>query len=162
MRVPKFLLPAPKNWILGPKKAKFGPFDLMSDQKTMPTSCVCGFLLCWYQNFYSLPPKIGFWAQKRPNLAQNWHFGPNIGIFAPFDLKPDQKTMQTSCLDGFLLCWYQNFYLLPKELGFLTQKRPNLAKNWHFWPNMGIFGPFNPMPDLKTIRTSCLGGFSVM
>merc|ERR1712004_632241 len=22
--------------------------------------------------------KIGFWAQKRPNLAQNWHFGPKI------------------------------------------------------------------------------------
>ena len=42
------------------------------------------------------------------------------------------------------------------------KKRPNLAKNWHFWPNMGIFGPFNPMPDLKTIRTSCLGGLSVM
>ena len=44
----------------------------------------------------------------------------------------------------------------------MGQKRPNLAKNWHFWPNMGIFGPFNPMPDLKTNRTSCLGGFSVM
>ena len=25
MRVPKLLLPAPKNWILGPKTAKFGP-----------------------------------------------------------------------------------------------------------------------------------------
>ena len=58
--------------------------------------------------FTPCPQKIGFWAQKRPNLAQNWHFGPNIGIFAPFDLKPDQKTMQTSCLDGFLLCWYVN------------------------------------------------------
>ena len=51
------------------------------------------------------PKKLDFWAQKRPNLAQNWHFGPNIGIFAPFDLKPDQKTMQTSCVGGFLLCW---------------------------------------------------------
>ena len=59
------------------------------------------------------PKKIGFQAQKRPNLAQNWHFGPNISIFGPFDLMPDQKTMRTSCLDGFLLCWYQNFYLLP-------------------------------------------------
>ena len=49
----------------------------------------------------------------QPALAQNWHFGPNIGIFGPFDLRPDQKTMQTSCLGGFLLCWYQNFYLLP-------------------------------------------------
>ena len=51
----------------------------------------------------------------KTELPQNpdWHFGPNIGIFGTFDLKPDQKTMQTSCLDGFLLCWYQNFYLLP-------------------------------------------------
>ena len=59
------------------------------------------------------PQKIGFLAQKRPNLAQNWHFRPNIGIFGPFDLLPDQKTKRTSCLGGFLLCWYQNFYLLP-------------------------------------------------
>ena len=63
--------------------------------------------------FTPCPQKIGFWAQKRPNLAQNWHFGPNIGIFGPFDLKPDQKTMPTSCLGSFLLCWYQNFHLLP-------------------------------------------------
>ena len=38
--------------------------------------------------FTPCPQKIGFWAQKRPNLAQNWHFGPNIGIFGPFDLMP--------------------------------------------------------------------------
>ena len=52
-------------------------------------------------------------ARKRPNLAQTWHFWLNIVIFGPFDLMPDQKTMWTSCLGGFLLCWYQNFYLLP-------------------------------------------------
>ena len=63
--------------------------------------------------FTTCPQKIGFWAQKRPNLAQNWRFRPNIGIFGPFDLKIDQKTMQTSCPGGFLLCWYQNFFLLP-------------------------------------------------
>merc|ERR1719505_266790 len=63
--------------------------------------------------FTPCPQKIGFWAQKRPNLAQNWHFGPNIGIFGPSDLMRDQKTMQTSCQSGFLLCWYQNFYLIP-------------------------------------------------
>ena len=82
------------------------------------------------KTFTPCPQKIGFWAQKRPNLAKNWHFGPNIGIFGPFDLMPDQKTMQTSCLCGFLLCWYQNFYLLPEKLGCLADKRPNLAKNW--------------------------------
>ena len=31
----------------------------------------------------------------------------------------------------------------------------------HFWPNMGIFGPFGPMADQKTMRTRCLGGSSV-
>ena len=56
----------------------------------------------------------------------------------------------------FLLCGYQNIYLL------LAQKRPNLAQNWHFWPNICIFGPYDPMPDQKTMRTRYLGGFSVM
>ena len=36
-----------------------------------------------------------------------------------------------------------------------------LAQNWLFWPNIGIFGPFGPIPDRKTMRTRCLGGFSV-
>ena len=42
------------------------------------------------------------------------------------------------------------FYSIPPKNGFLAQKRPNLAPNWHFWSNMGIFGPFNPMHDQKT------------
>ena len=29
------------------------------------------------------------------------------------------------------------------------------------WPNIGMFGPFGPMPDKKTMRTRCLGGFPV-
>ena len=32
------------------------------------------------KSFTPCPQNIGFWAQKRPNLAQNWHFGTNIGI----------------------------------------------------------------------------------
>ena len=53
------------------------------------------------KSFTPCPQKIGFLAEKRPKLAQNWHFGPNIGIFGPFDLRPDQKTMRTNCLGGF-------------------------------------------------------------
>ena len=34
--------------------------------------------------------------------------------------------------------------------------------NCHFCPNIGIFGPFDPMPDQKTMRTRCLGGFPIM
>ena len=49
----------------------------------------------------------------------------------------------------------------PKNVS-LVQKRPNLAKNSHFWPNIGIFGLFDPMPDQKTMQTRCLGGFSVV
>merc|ERR1712107_161412 len=67
--------------------------------------CLIGIPIQGYQNFYPCPQKIGFWAQKRPNLAQNWHFGPNISIFGPFYLRPDQKTMRTSCRSGFLLWW---------------------------------------------------------
>ena len=106
----------PKIQILGSKKHIFAPNGQLEPQWSMFSTrkrCLIRIPIWGYQNFYSLPPKIGFWAQKRPNLAQNWHFGPNIGIFGPFDLMPDQKTMRTSCLDGFLLCWYQNFYLLP-------------------------------------------------
>merc|ERR1712107_977202 len=95
--------------------------------------------------FTPCPQKIGFWAQKRPNLAQNWHFGPNISIFGPFDLMRDQKTMQTSCQSGFLLCWYQNFYLLPKKSGFLAQKRPNLVQNLHFWSFWAKYCHFLPI-----------------
>ena len=32
--------------------------------------------------------------------------------------------------------------LPPQKNGYLAQKRPNLAQTWHFWPNIGIFGPF--------------------
>ena len=38
---------------------------------------------------------------------------------------------------------------------FLAQKWPNLTKNWHF-------GPFDPMPEQKTMQTSCLGSFYIM
>ena len=51
--------------------------------------------------------------------------------------------------------------LPPQKIGFLAQKQPKLAQNWHFWPNIGIFGPFD-LPDERTMRTSCLGGISIM
>ena len=35
---------------------------------------------------------------------------------------------------------------------------PKLA----FWAQYRHFGPFDLMPDQKTMRTSCLGGFSIM
>ena len=56
----------------------------------------------------------------------------------------------------------KTFTYFRKKLGFLAKKQQNLAQNWHFWSNMGIFGPFNLMPDQKASQTSCPGGFSVI
>merc|ERR1711872_880804 len=39
------------------------------------------------KSFTPCPQKIGFQAQKRPNLAQSRQFRPIIGIFGPFDLR---------------------------------------------------------------------------
>ena len=83
-------------------------------------------------SFTSCPKKIGFLAQKQPNLAQNWHFGPNIDIFGPFDQMADQKTMGTSCLSGFSIMLVPKLLVTPLKLGFLAQKQPNLVQNMHF------------------------------
>ena len=62
------------------------------------------------------PPKIGFGAQKRPNLAQNWNFGPNIGIFGPFDPMPNPKTMGTRYQGGFSVKWVPKLLLPPVKI----------------------------------------------
>ena len=142
--------------------------------------CLIGSLMWGYQKFYSLPIDNGFLAQKRPNLAQNWHFWPNIGIFGLFDPVANQTMMQTSCLGVFFFGEKTDFW--PKTANF-GPKLAFLAKYWHFWPiwsnawpkndanklsrwfcypltftinqswlfwpNIGIFGPFDPLSDQK-------------
>ena len=69
---------------------------------------------------------IKFLAHKRPKLAlldNYWHFWP---IWSHGQPKNDAKK--------------------TKDM-ILAQKLPNLAQNWLFWPNLGIFGPFGPMAD---------------
>ena len=46
----------------------------MPDQKTMWTRFLGGFSVMWVTKLLISPVKKGFFAQKRPNLAQNWHF----------------------------------------------------------------------------------------
>ena len=86
----------PKYPNFGVKKHIFTPSGQLEPHWSMFSTqkrCLIGILIWGYQNFYSLPPKkLDFGPKKRPNLAQNWHFGPNIGIFGPFDLMPDQST----------------------------------------------------------------------
>ena len=53
----------------------------------------------------------------------------------------------------------------PPQKWILAQKRPNLAQKRHFWPNIRISivsGPIDLLPEQKTMRTSYLGGLSIM
>ena len=69
MRVPKFLLPPPKNWIWGPKTAKFGPKQAF---------------LAKYEHFWPIlltPLKIRIFG---PKTAKNQQIWPETGIFGNF------------------------------------------------------------------------------
>ena len=46
----------------------------MSNQKPMWTRCLGGFSVMWVTKLLISPVKKGFFAQRRPNLARNWHF----------------------------------------------------------------------------------------
>ena len=47
---------------------------------------------------------------------------------------PDQKTMQTRCLDVFLRYMAtKTFAFSSKNKDFPPQKQSNLARNWHCW-----------------------------
>ena len=103
MRVPKFLLPAPKKLDFGPKNGQIWPktgifgknmgmgsFDPMPDQKTMWTSCLGGFSVMLVPKLLITPMKIRIFGQaldqmgqKCQYLAQNASFGPNLAVFGP-------------------------------------------------------------------------------
>ena len=85
------------------------------------------------KSFTPSPQNIVFLAKKRPNLAQNWHFWPNIGIFGPFGRMPDQNTMGTSCLGVSSVIWVPKLLLTPVEIKIFGQKR-------QIWPKTDIFG----------------------
>ena len=90
-------------------------------------------------------------------LAKYWHFWSTWSHDRP-------KMMQTRCLGGFSVTWVPKLLLSPVRIWFLAQKGQIWSKICifgHFGPNIGIFGPFRPMPDQKTMQTRCLGGFSV-
>ena len=54
---------------------------------------------------------------------------------------PDQKTMRTRCLGGFSVMWVTTLLISPVKKGCFAQKRPNLARNWHFWPLLAHLVP---------------------
>ena len=61
-----------------------------------------------------------------------------MGIFGPFDHKPDQKKMRTSCLGGF------SVMLVPKLLLSPVKKLGIFAKNDQILPEIDIFGHIGP------------------
>ena len=54
---------------------------------------------------------------------------------------PDQKQIWTRCLGGFSVMWVTKLLISPVKKGFFAQKRPNLARNWHFWPLLAHLVP---------------------
>ena len=58
----------------GQNIAIFCTFCPIPDQKTIWTRCLGGFSVMWVTKLLISPVKKGFFAQKQPNLAQNWHF----------------------------------------------------------------------------------------
>merc|ERR1712012_700402 len=89
--------------------------------------------------FTPCPPKIGFWAQKQPNFAQNWHFGPKI--------------------DADKLSRLFSVMLVPKLL--LTPIKIKIfgPKTANFGPNIAIFAHFVQCPTKKQCEQGAQVGF---
>ena len=92
--------------------------------------------------FTPCPPKIGFLAQKRPNLAQNWHFGPNISIFGPFDLKPDQKNDANKLSRWFSVMLVPKLLLTPIKIRIFGPKTAKIGPKSAFLVILGQILPF--------------------
>ena len=117
----------PQKMDFWPKTAKFGPFDLLPDQKTMGTSCIGGFSIMWVPKLSLTPIKFRIFGQKRPNLAQNGHFWSNIGIIGIFGPMRDHKMMWTKCLGVFSVIWVPTILL---SLVILGQAMPAYLVPW--------------------------------
>ena len=75
---------------------------------------------------------------KYPNFGLKLHF------FVPSNqLKPHRSTEEVGH-------WFPDMrvpkvLLCPPKKWILLPKLPNFAQNWHRWPNVGFFGPFEFM-----------------
>merc|ERR1712107_561328 len=93
--------------------------------------------------------KIDFWPQISKFLGQKSTFSPLAANWR----------LNDGCFE------HEIFTPCPQKLDFGPKKGQNWSKICifgHFGPNIAIFCSFCPMPDQKTMRTRCLGGFSVM
>ena len=69
--------------------------------------------------------KKGFFAQKRPNLAQNWHFG---------QFGPGHEGLFSDLLVGRLVVVARGLYLARPLFTLLQQKTTALYSSWRPCP----------------------------
>ena len=79
-----------------------------------------------------LKQKIDFW----PQISKFWGLNCTFSSLAAnwsLNGRCFQHERGVSLGSGFVDFWPKN--------------RPNWAQNWDFWPNIGIFGPIDPVPS---------------
>ena len=106
-------------------------------------------LLCFRFLISGRRQKNGFLAQRRPFLAQSWHFWP---IWSHGWPKNDANKVPR----WFSVTWVPKRLLPPVNIRIVSPKGQIWSKIWifgHLGSNIGIFGPFRPMADHKTMRT---------
>ena len=149
---------APNIQILGSKKHIFAPSGQLEPHRSMFSTqkrCLIGIPIRGYQNFYSLPPKNWILGPKTAKFGPKRHFGPNIGIFGPFDLMPDQK--QCGQVAEVVFCYVGTKLLLnPIKIRIIGPKNGQIwSKICIFWSFLGqilpFFCTFCPIPDQKTM-----------
>ena len=89
----------------------------------------------YYGYFWSTGVAIRCQDTKNINNYWHWCFGPILSNFGCLEV-----SFAESSLLSLATCFRGTSYF-----------GPNLAQNGHFWPNMAFFGPFDPMPNQKTI-----------
>ena len=104
------------NWLFWPNIGIFGPFDSITNQKTMRTWCLCGFSVTWvpklllhFVKIWNFDPKTVKFGKK---LAFLVIFGQTLAFFSHFVPCPTKKQCEQGVLVVFPLCGYQNLCFL--------------------------------------------------
>ena len=79
--------------------------------------------------------KLGFLAQKRPNLVQNMHFWSFSAKYCHFFhiLSNSRPKTNLNKVPGWVFCYVGN-----KTFDFSSKKKDFLPKNDQIWPKIGI------------------------
>ena len=140
----------PKNWILGPKTAKFGPKLAFWAKyrhfcpiwsKAWPKNDA-NKLSRWFSvmlvpKLLLTPIKIRIFGPKTAKFGPKSAFlvilGQILPFFAHFVQWPTKNNVNKVPRWVFRYVGNKTFDFSSKKKGFFAPKRPNLAQNWHFW-----------------------------